>query len=58
MGDGVKNPLKLNFDPSIRLEFRGDTITSNAGMLACRELDEALSLTESFPKPKNGLDVP
>ena len=44
MGDGEKTPLKFNFDPKVRLEFRGATITSDAGLLACRELDDALSV--------------
>ena len=47
MGDSEKTPLKLNFDPKVRLEFRGATITSDAGLLACRELDDALGLTET-----------
>ena len=47
MGDGEKTILKLNFDPRVRLEFHGATITSDAGLLACRELDDAIGLTES-----------
>ena len=47
MGDDEKTPLKLAFDSKVRVEFRGATITSDAGLLACRELDDALSLTDS-----------
>lgn len=46
MGDGNKAPLRLNFNPKVRLEFHGATITSDAGLLVARELDEVLALTE------------
>jgi hypothetical protein len=45
MGDGEKAPLRLPFNPSVRLEFHGATITSDAGLLPLRDLDEALGLT-------------
>src|SRR5919106_7063749 len=31
MGDGEKAPLRLQFNPKVRLEFRGAAITSDAG---------------------------
>ena len=45
MGDREKAPLRLQFNPQIRLELHGATITSDAGLLAFRELDDALDLT-------------
>ena len=45
MGDGEKAPLRLQFNPKVRLEFHGATITSDAGLLPIRELDDALGLT-------------
>ena len=34
MGDGEKAPLRLQFNPKIRLEFHGAAIASNARLLA------------------------
>ena len=45
MGDREKASLRLQFNPQIRLELHGAIITSDAGLLAFRELDDALDLT-------------
>jgi len=45
-GEAEKGGLKLDFDGQLRLEFRGAKVTTDAGLLAVRELDEALELTE------------
>src|SRR4029453_16770839 len=44
MGDAKAGPVRLSFNPQLRVEFHGATVTSDAGLLLPRELDERLGL--------------
>src|SRR6266851_1068541 len=44
MGDATSGPVRLSFNPQLRVEFRGATVTSDAGVLLPRGLDERLRL--------------
>ena len=45
-GEDRKPNLRVVFDRRVKLEFLGSRVTSDAGLLAFRDLDEALGLTE------------
>ena len=49
MADPKGEGLKVGFDGSLRLEFHGAKVTSDSGLLAYRDLDEALVLFDSVP---------
>ena len=45
-GEAKEPPLRPTFDRRIKLEFHGARITSDGGLLAYRELDDAIGLTD------------
>ncbi len=53
MGDVKSGPVRLFFNPQLRVEFRGATVTSDAGLLLPRELDERLGLTSLIERHLN-----
>jgi tRNA A37 threonylcarbamoyladenosine synthetase subunit TsaC/SUA5/YrdC len=47
MGQPQGEGLKVGFDSRLRLEFHGSKVTTDAGLIAYRDLDEALGLFEA-----------
>ena len=49
MGDAESGPVQLSFNSQLRVKFRSATVTSDAGLLLPRELDERLGLSALAP---------
>jgi hypothetical protein len=46
MGEKQSQPLQLSFNASLKVDFQGSRVTSDAGLILVRELDERLGFSE------------
>ncbi len=46
MGESKKDALRVNFDRKLKLEFHGVKVTSDAGLLVYREIDDVFGLID------------
>jgi DDE family transposase len=44
-GEAQNDTLRVDFDRRVTMQFRGSVVTSDAGLLAYRELDDAFGLS-------------
>jgi len=61
MADAAGEALRVDFEHSLRLEFHGSRVTSDAGLMAYRELDDAMGLFEPVESlmddPRTGRNI-
>ena len=46
MGEKQNQPFQFSFNPSLKVDFQGARVTSDAGLILVRELDESLGFSE------------
>ncbi len=46
MGERQKQPFQLSFNTSLKVDFQGSRVTSDAGLILVRELDERLGFSK------------